>query len=597
MGSLITGVLLHYQNKLQALEAGAAKLQQQHNAAALVLAIATALFLLAGFAVLRKQVSVSWLSPPLIASVFSERTLRRSRRDRLRTSRLHRFYERSVARVTGKWTGVGATGEAFNTAAHRYAADLNIFGEGSLFQLLCTARTGVGERGLADYLTGFATLEESFARQQAVRELQSRTDLRERVAALGRYDFLQSKWGTFEAWLNSELTFSSRSLRICLACTTAVLAALLLAGATGILAGNTIALYTAPLMVFHTAVGLRFRNRINQLQTWLFPVATETQLLSESLRFLEREPFESAKLQTLSTETQGAATSIASLGRILHALHERQKEWFYLPGLLFMAGTQLSLAAEEWRRRHATDLRRWLKVWAEFEALNSLGGYAFENPDNTYPELTNAGPCFKAQAMEHPLIHRGFAVPNAIAFDDTVRFAVISGSNMSGKSTLLRALGLNAVLAFAGAPVRASSLTLSQLEIHASLSLTDSLLNGASKFRIEVNRLQETLESARSGNKVLFLVDEIFSGTNSRDRRIAAEAVIRTLLDRGAIGALSTHDLSLCEIPSDSTLRGINLHLGSSEGGGPLDFDYHLKPGVTNESNALAIARLAGVPV
>jgi DNA mismatch repair ATPase MutS len=165
---------------------------------------------------------------------------------------------------------------------------------------------------------------------------------------------------------------------------------------------------------------------------------------------------------------------------------------------------------------------------------------------------------------------------------------------MSGKSTLLRAIGLNAVLAFAGAPVRAAALRISGLTLFASLSIVDSLLNGKSRFMAEVDRLRRTIESARN-RSVLFLIDEIFSGTNSRDRRIAAEAVVRTLVDRQAIGALSTHDLALCEIADSENSAGINVHMGS--GGGPLDFDYRLKPGATNEANALAIARMAGVPV
>jgi DNA mismatch repair ATPase MutS len=173
-------------------------------------------------------------------------------------------------------------------------------------------------------------------------------------------------------------------------------------------------------------------------------------------------------------------------------------------------------------------------------------------------------------------------------------FYVISGSNMSGKSTLLRAIGLNAVLAFAGAPVRASALRVSKLSIFASLSVTDSLLNGKSRFLAEVDRLRQAIESS---GPALFLVDEIFSGTNSRDRRIAAEVVVRALVKQGAIGALSTHDLALTEIANAEGLSGVNVHMGSRDGSDPLDFDYLLKPGVTKEANGLAIARLAGVPV
>jgi DNA mismatch repair ATPase MutS len=204
---------------------------------------------------------------------------------------------------------------------------------------------------------------------------------------------------------------------------------------------------------------------------------------------------------------------------------------------------------------------------------------------------------YEADSLGHPLLSHETCVRNNVQLNGDCRFLVVSGSNMSGKTTLLRAIGMNAVLAFAGAPVRAQALRLSRLSICASLSVVDSLLNGKSKFLAEMDRLRRTLETAVAGTPVLFLIDEILSGTNSRDRRIASEAVVRTLVNRGAIGALSTHDLALSEIAELEELRGMNMHTGSRDEGGPMDFDYLLKPGVTTEANALAIARMAGVPV
>jgi DNA mismatch repair ATPase MutS len=167
---------------------------------------------------------------------------------------------------------------------------------------------------------------------------------------------------------------------------------------------------------------------------------------------------------------------------------------------------------------------------------------------------------------------------------------------MAGKTTLLRSVGANAVLAMAGAPVTASKLRVSPFKICASISVADSLLEGKSKFLAEVERLRDAIVSTEETRPVLFLIDEILSGTNSRDRRAAAETVIRTLVDRGALGALSTHDLALTEI-ADSVGGGANVHMSSRRGTDVLDFDYLLKPGVTREANATAIARLAGVPV
>jgi len=254
------------------------------------------------------------------------------------------------------------------------------------------------------------------------------------------------------------------------------------------------------------------------------------------------------------------------------------------------------MAIENWRIEHRIALRIWLDTWAEFEALSALANYAYENPENTFPEFSAEEAKFEAVALGHPLLSSESCVRNDIQLNRECRFYVVSGSNMSGKSTLLRAIGLNAVLAFAGAPVRAQALRLTPLSVFASLSIVDSLLNGTSRFLAEVERMRQTLEAA-AGASVLFLVDEIFSGTNSRDRRVAAEAVVRTLVNRGAIGALSTHDLALSEIADLEELHGTNVHTGSRDSGEPMDFDYLLKPGVTKEANALAIARMAGVPV
>ena len=292
---------------------------------------------------------------------------------------------------------------------------------------------------------------------------------------------------------------------------------------------------------------------------------------------------------------RNGSKSVRKLERLLDALNERNKEWFYGPSLALLIGTQLCMAIEHWRIKHGADLRVWLDAWAEFEALNALANYSYENPGNIFPEFSSETK-FEAEALGHPLLSGASCVRNNLQFNRDSRFYVVSGSNMSGKSTLLRAIGLNAVLAFAGAPVRARALRLSRLSVCASLSVVDSLLNGKSKFMAEMDRLRQTIQTAVEGEPVLFLIDEIFGGTNSRDRRVAAEAVVRTLMDQGAVGALSTHDLALGEI-AGSELRGLNVHMCSRDGSDPMDFDYRLKPGVTSEANALAIARMAGVPI
>ncbi len=452
--------------------------------------------------------------------------------------------------------------------------------------------------GLQNIYWKLPALEETVLRQDAVRDLRGRTNLRERIATLGEFEFLESRHDTFDNWLNSPRLSFARPLPFIAAVTSAILAGIVVAGLLGVIPWTNVAIWISPLIAFHAAVGLSFRRRVNQMADWLRPVSIETRVLREGLNLLETEQFQSAKLRQLSEQVRNGSRSIRQLERLLAALDLRSKDpWFYGPSLVLLAGTQLCMAVERWQRRHGPSLRIWLEAWAEFEALNALAAYGHENPDNTFPEFTPDAACFHASDLCHPLLPPASCVANDIELHPNQSFHIVSGSNMSGKSTLLRAIGLNAVLAFAGAPVRARNLRLSGLTIFASLSIVDSLLNGKSKFLAEVDRLRQAIESAVPNRPVLFLVDEIFSGTNSRDRRIAAEAVVRTLVDRGAIGALSTHDLALTEIANAEGMRGVNVHMCSRAGGDPMDFDYRLKPGATTETNALAIARLAGVPV
>ena len=596
----IDDVLIRYETRLNEVQIGMEQARSHHIAAAVVLVVAAGLFLTLGLYAIQKQLPF-WtpLLPIPIAAVAMQR-YRRYRADGSRAWRLWRFYGRALKRVQGDWSGNGVTGAAFNDSSHAYANDLGIFGEGSLFELICVGRSGVGQRGLAKYLSEAPSLEETLARQEAIRELCPRTDLREKVALLGPFEFSESKWETFTNWLDSPAVPFPALLSKILLTSSAVLGGVIL---VGLALGGTIVPWTSvahwiiPFILFHTAVGLTLRSRVTPIIHSLGALSSETQLVREGLQMIESQQFKSAKLRQIADRVRNGSASIRKLERGLNAVHERNKDWFYLPSLVLVLGTQLCIAIEQWRTRNGSALRAWLEAWAEFEALNALACYAYENPDNTFPELVEGDACFEARATGHPLLPRQVSIPNDVRLNRRSRFYIISGSNMSGKSTLLRAIGLNAVLGLAGAPVRAQSLRLSPLAVCSSLAVVDSLLSGKSKFLAEVDRLRQAIELASADTPVLFLVDEIFSGTNSRDRRTAAEAVVRTLVNRGAIGALSTHDLALSEIADDGALHGENVHMGSKGEGDPMDFDYLLKTGVTREANALAIARMAGVLV
>jgi DNA mismatch repair ATPase MutS len=255
------------------------------------------------------------------------------------------------------------------------------------------------------------------------------------------------------------------------------------------------------------------------------------------------------------------------------------------------------LAIEAWRKRFGGEIREWLRALGEIEALCDLAAYAYEHPNDCFAEFSNESPCFQAEGLAHPLLPEGGAIRNDLKLDKDMRLVIISGPNMAGKSTFVRSVGVNAVLAQCGAPVRARKLWISPLAVAASVCVLDSLQGGVSRFYAEITRLKLIMDMAQKSTPVLFLLDELLSGTNSHDRRIGAEAIVRGLLQRNAIGLMTTHDLALAEIATSLGSCAANVHFQDSLDGGELRFDYRLTPGIVQTSNALALMRSIGLDV
>ena len=569
-----------------------ARAAQNLSLGVLVGSLGLFVFLLIGTG--QRRVPVWTLLAPVPAVAASCRWYAANRARWSRVLRRRAFCEAGIARLENRWQGNGFTGEEFRTPNHVYDSDLQILGgagnDGSVFELLCTARTGIGRRRLADYLLLPCDLTESRARQAAVRELRPLGEVRERIALLGKYAFQESAWEVFSEWLGIPAATAPGWVRAIAAASSATL--LLLATAAFVTAIPRAQLVPAIPVFFaiNMAVAGWYRNRTTALNTAARRVGVEIGVARQGIELIATLEVRSVKLRAIrqSLMEGNAAGALRRLERLTNAIGECDKPYFDLPSQALIVRTQLCFAIEEWKRRYGGQLRSWLDAWAEFEALAAISGYAAEHPDDPFPELRDGSASFAARGVGHPLMPPDACVRNDVALDDRNRFYIVSGSNMSGKSTLLRSIGVNAVLAAAGAPVRADSLALSGMRIFASLSVVDSLLEGKSRFLAEVERVRQTLECAREA-PVLFLIDELLSGTNSRDRRIAAESIVRELMTHGAVGALSTHDLALTEIADIDGLAGSNVHMGSRSPDNPMDFDYVLKPGVTSESNALAI--------
>ncbi|MFT4112847.1 MutS-related protein [Silvibacterium sp.] len=517
--------------------------------------------------------------------------------------------EGALARISNRWQGKGRSGAEFSRAGHLYQDDLKILGEGSLFELLSTTRTEVGAARLADYLLRPAGIAEARRRQEAVRELAGATALRESVQALGKARFQDCDQGDFAEWLAAPRICAPRAIqRIMLASSILALVSGLGTLVRIFALSHALPWFVLALLVLWICTAFYIRRVRSQLRRLLL-ISGPLSVLQQGVALLERQQFSSQKLRVCveTLQSQHASRALHRLERLTHWVDLRERTELYAVARILATGTQLVLEAERWRAMHGTRLLEWLQCWAEFEALNVLGRYAYEHPENTFPQLTDGEAAFEASEMKHPLLPADTSVGNNIVLGgkDETRMLVISGANMAGKSTLLRAIGLNAVLAMAGAPVCASYAWMSALAVCASIAVADSLADGRSRFLAEVERVKATLDAARANGSqndaeagpVLFLIDEILSGTNSADRKVAAAHMVHALLAAGAIGALSTHDLALNALAEEDTM-GIRLvHMASISADRPLDFDYRLRPGSSRETNALAIVAMMGIEI
>jgi hypothetical protein len=556
--------------------------------------------------------SILWVLAPaavfVALVVIHDRILKSLERRR----RAARYFEKGIARLDGNWPGTDETGVQYLDPAHPYAVDLDLFGKGGLFELLSTARTKIGEDTLAHWLLHPAPPAEVRERQLAVEELRERVDLREELAVLGEEARSGVNPVQLAAWGEAppELHRSGMRLRVWLftAIGLAGFAALWahliwLSGLLHISDAADALLRDGFLLALAINGWFLYRNhgRMAQLVSGVEEAAHELGLLSEVLVRLEREHFRSPLLarlrESLECEGEPPSKKLARLRRLTEFLDSRDNVFvrFLEPFVLWTP--HLALKVEDWRAHSGAAVRRWLHAAGEMEAICSLSSHAFEHPADPFPEFVEDGPWIEAEGVGHPLLPEDKVVRNDLQIGGPLRLLVVSGSNMSGKSTLLRTLGVNTVLAQAGAPVRARRFRISPLAVGASIRVSDSLQGGVSRFYAEILRLRQILDQTGEPLPVLFLIDEFLHGTNSHDRRIGAAALARGLVDRGAIGLITTHDLALADVADELGERARNVHFEDQISNGQIHFDYVMRSGVVRKSNAIELMRQVGLEI
>lgn len=505
------------------------------------------------------------------------------------------YWAGGADRLDNRWAGRGVSGEEYIEERHLYAGDLDLFGGGSVFELICSARTALGERRLADWLLNFATPETARERQQAARELIPRHGLREDLALLGpdvrafvRAEPL-ARWGAAPA-----IRFSALESLLAKLLPALTLAAFT-AWAIWPLPKSVVALAALAQILF----AARLRRRVLRVLAPVDFAARDLGILALVLRRFEAERFESPLLvrlgERLRADGVSASGRIRELSRLGELLDSRLNQAFAVIAPVLLWSTNCAIAIERWRLANGPRLGEWLDAVADLEALASISRYASEHPEDCWPEFDEGGCLYAAAGLAHPLIGPARAVRNDVRLDEREPLWIVSGSNMSGKSTLLRAVGLSVVFAYAGAPVRARELRLTPFRLGASIRVSDNLREGESRFYAEIRRIRDVLDLARSNPPMLFLLDEIFSGTNSHDRRLGAQAIFRSLVGRGAAGLITTHDLALTEVESALRPRVRNVHFEDEIVDGKMRFDYRIRPGVVSRSNALELMRSIGI--
>lgn len=537
-----------------------------------------------------------WLAAPVVLFVIVADYHSRILRARELAERAVSFYEKGLARIEDRWAGSGETGERFDNPHHVYAADLDLFGKGGLFQLLSTARTRMGEDALAQWLLSAAPVEQIRERHVAVSELRDQLDLREDLAVLGEDVGVGVHPDELAKWAESANQMKPLWIRWL----ALFLAALAVSGAV-VWAYWGIATPLVVIVVIEAILTYSLKKPLEAVLHGTEHAFRDLDLLADVLARIEMHAFQAPRLLALQQEllSSGVASSqaISQLRIIVNRINSRHNMFVRIIDAPLMYSVQVAFAAERWRNAHGGVLRLWVHAVGEMEALLSLASYSFEHPSDPFPEFAEGEASFDADGLGHPLVPAATCVRNNLGVGGEARVLLISGSNMSGKSTLLRAVGMNIVLAMAGAPVRAHRLQLTPLRIGASIRVNDSLQEGSSRFYAEITRLRQIFDVAGGDPPLMFLLDELLQGTNSKDRRIGAQGIVRALLKRGAIGLVSTHDLALTDI--DGTVEGHlrNVHFQDELTNGRMTFDYKLREGVVTKSNGLELMRSIGLEV
>ncbi len=491
-------------------------------------------------------------------------------------------------------------GAAYSNKEHPYVNDLDIFGRASLFQYVNRTTSEPAQLLLGNNLMYAAPFENIIERQKAIKELSTDTYWLQDMQANGRKSPIQlTTVARLDKWLKQPPTFSKfrawKWLRY-------FLPIIILSIVTGFIF-NVISpsVFLLGLLLF-AVIAYQINKYVAPLHEQLSNAAGEFQTFEKNIIKIESREFKSELLSTLAGSVRknsgSAGKKLSKLKKILDRLDLRYNLVLSAPlNLLLLWNLQQALDLEKWKSENKDNINIWLEALAQFEVLGSFAVLNFNHPEWIFPIVTDNYFSISGNDIGHPLIQKNKRVNNDISIPDDDHLMLVTGSNMAGKSTYLRSIGVNIVLAFAGAPVCAKNFSVSYVKLMSSMRITDNLEESTSTFYAELKKLKTIIESVNAGEKVFILLDEILRGTNSLDRHTGSKALIRQLMQKKAAAIIATHDLELATDPGAYAAHLLNYHFDVQVNDEQLFFDYKLKPGICNSLNASLLMKQIGIEI
>jgi DNA mismatch repair ATPase MutS len=491
-----------------------------------------------------------------------------------------------------------AEGNEFIQAEHSYASDVDIFGRASLFQYINRTTSEMGSSTLAKWLSNPADVETIRERQAAVKDLVQKTQWQQELQATGKEWKIQTDTKVrLQGWLSQPDVFTKfkpwRWLRYFLP------AIILSVVALYIFEQVSLQIVIFFVLVF-AAITYNINTKVSLVHEQLSKMVDELDVLSASIHLLEKTSFTASLLiktqQEYTSNNNSASAELTNIKKILERLDLRYNLMLEAPlDILLLWSLQQVISLEKWKSKNKENVIRWFEILGEFEALNSLSILSFNHPQWCLPLLHDKHFCIEGKQVGHPLIAINKRVNNDVTIERSGELMLVTGSNMAGKSTYLRSIGINIVLAMAGAPVCAEYFALSPVKLISSMRITDNLEESTSTFYAELKKLRIIIEEVNKGEKIFILLDEILRGTNSFDRHTGSVALLKQLIRHNAVGIIATHDVELGKLKETYPENILNYHFDAQINDGELYFDYLLKPGICKSLNASILMKKIGI--